>query len=132
MPGPQRHRVLVLEDEWIIAEQIETALEEAGYEVVGPVGRMDAALALLKGQAVDAAVLDINVHGDRSFRAAVKLAQAEIPFVFLSGYAETALPAELSDRPLMQKPVDAIALCRCIDALVRSPNRKTARAKPGC
>jgi two-component SAPR family response regulator len=111
---------LVLEDEWIIAEQIEAALEEAGYEVVGPVGRIDAAMALLRDQAVDAAVLDINVHGARSFPAAKTLARNEIPFVFLSGYAEAALPAELNSRPLMQKPVDVTALCRCVDGLLKA------------
>jgi two-component SAPR family response regulator len=119
MASPQRPRVLVLEDEWIIADQIESALKEAGYEVVGPVGRVDAAMALIKNLAAEAAVLDVNMHGDRSFRAATQLAHDKIPFVFLSGYAETVLPPDLKDRPLMQKPVDMAALCRCIDALLR-------------
>ncbi|HXV01187.1 MAG TPA: hypothetical protein VG166_11880 [Caulobacteraceae bacterium] len=111
----------MLEDEWVIADQIESALDEAGYEVVGPVGRVDAAMTLMKSQAVEAAVLDINMHGDRSFRAAVQLARDKIPFVFLSGYAATALPPDLKDRPLMQKPIDLAALCRCIDDLVTTP-----------
>jgi CheY-like chemotaxis protein len=114
----QRPNVLVLEDEWIIADQIETALEEAGYAVVGPVGRLDAALALLKTHTVDAAVLDINVHGDRSYRIARQLAQGEIPFVFMSGYARTELPETLRQRPLMQKPIDLLALCRCLKSLL--------------
>lgn len=121
MSALQRRRVLVLEDEWIIAEQIEAALEDGGYEVVGPVGRLDAAMVLMKGEAIDAAVLDINVHGDRSFRAAEQLARDSIPFVFLSGYSETALPSELRNRPLLQKPVDATALCRCVGALMLTP-----------
>jgi DNA-binding response OmpR family regulator len=117
----QPPHILVLEDEWIIADQIEAALEDAGYAVVGPVGRVDAAMALLKRRPLDAAVLDINVHGDRSFRVARQLAQDAIPFVFLSGYAQTELPATLSQRPLMQKPIDLLALCRCIDALLAPP-----------
>jgi CheY-like chemotaxis protein len=113
-----RPHVLVLEDEWIIADQIEAALEDAGYAVVGPVGRVDAAMELLKSRPLDAAVLDINVHGDRSFRVARQLAQDAIPFVFLSGYERTQLPAALSKRPLMQKPVDLPALCRCVASLL--------------
>jgi CheY-like chemotaxis protein len=118
MAALRRPHVLVLEDEWIIADQIEAALEDAGYAVVGPVGRVDAAMALLKSRAVDAAVLDINVHGDRSFRVARKLAQDAIPFIFLSGYARTELPAALSKRPLMQKPIDLPVLCRYVASLL--------------
>jgi DNA-binding response OmpR family regulator len=120
MARRQRPHILVLEDEWIIADQIETALEEAGYAVVGPVGQVDAAMALLKSRPLDAAVLDINLHGDRSFRVARQLARDAIPFVFLSGYARTELPAALRERPLMQKPIDPLALCRHVKALLQS------------
>jgi CheY-like chemotaxis protein len=112
-----RH-VLVLEDEWIIADQIEAALEGAGYAVVGPVGRADAAMALAQSRPLDAAVLDINVHGDRSFRVARQLAQDGIPFIFLSGYPRAELPAALRERPLIQKPIDLPALCRCMESLL--------------
>jgi DNA-binding response OmpR family regulator len=83
--------VPVLEDEWLIAEQIETALADAGYEAVGHV---DQALALIKEGGLDGAVLDINVHGERSFRVAEQLARDATPFAFLSGReaAEGARP----------------------------------------
>ena len=67
---------------------------------------------------VDAAVLDVNLHGDRSFRIAEFLAGHQTPFVFLSGYSTTELPAALSKRPLMQKPFDSAALRQCVEALL--------------
>jgi CheY-like chemotaxis protein len=117
-PRPQ---VLVVEDEWIIAEQMESALIGAGYEVVGPVGRVEAAMAmLLQGHHLDAAVLDVNVHGQRSFGLAEQLAKDAIPFVFVTGYIETNLPAALRKRPLMQKPVDLPRLCQRLEALLQA------------
>jgi DNA-binding response OmpR family regulator len=113
-----RPLILVLEDEWLIAEQIEGALEAEGYAVLGPVGRVREALELLNGRAVDAAVLDINLHNERSFAVAEQLAHASIPFVFLSGYSDVELPHGFGDRPLIQKPVDADQLCRCVRSLV--------------
>jgi DNA-binding response OmpR family regulator len=113
-------RVLVLEDEWLIAEQIEAALNDAGFDIVGPVGRIEEAMALLSGDGIDAAVLDINVHGQRTFRVAERLAARSTPFVFLSGYSEVELPSSFSERPLMQKPIDPVALGHCVISLLRA------------
>lgn len=82
-------RVLVLEDEWMIADQVATALTSAGFDVVGPVGHVKQAFALLANASVDVAVLDINVHGERSFALAEQLAQTGTPFVFPSGYSQS-------------------------------------------
>jgi len=108
----------VVEDEWIIAEQIATVLEDSGYEVIGPVGRVKEALALLERGRIDAALIDMNVHGDRSFEFAGALVAASIPFAFLSGYTAAEVPSWLRDRPLMQKPVDASAVRFCVAALI--------------
>lgn len=116
MDSLRRPRVLVLEDEWVIAAQIETALTAAGFEVVGPVGRIDSAMTLLRDNAPAAAVLDINVHGELSFSVARWLARASVPFIFLSGYAAADLPDDMKTRTLLQKPVDAIDLCREVRA----------------
>ncbi len=118
MPDAGRLQVLVLEDEWLIADQISSALVEAGYDVLGPVGRIDDALELVAHGHVDAAVLDINLHNDRSFRLAEELCRKAIPFAFLSGYSQGDLPPEFVDRPLMQKPVDAPGVRRCLGSLL--------------
>ena len=117
---PDQPRVLVLEDEWLIAEQIEVALSGAGFHVLGPVGRIDAAMTLLGREGVDVGVLDINVHGQRTFRVAERMADRSIPFVFLSGYSSVELPPAFTNRPLMQKPLDSAALVRCVGSLVSS------------
>ncbi|MEH6676557.1 response regulator [Phenylobacterium sp.] len=114
----RRAKVLVLEDEWLIAEQIGTAITGAGYEIVGPVGRVRQAMDLLEREAVDLAVLDINVHEDRSFEVAGRLAAKATPFVFLSGYSDLEIPCGFSDRPLLQKPVDPDNLCRLLGRLL--------------
>ena len=123
MADGHRPRVLVLEDEWVIAELIQDALEEAGFEVVGPAGRISQALALLENQKCDAAVLDMNLHGEHSFRVAEELAARSTPFVFVSGYSTAVLPPAFIDRPLMQKPVETTALCRCIATLLADAHR---------
>ncbi|HEX3917438.1 MAG TPA: response regulator [Caulobacteraceae bacterium] len=118
METARRPLVLIVEDEWLIADQIEQAMSAAGYDVLGPVGRVRAALALLAASHVDAALLDINVHGERSFAVAEKLVEAATPFIFLSGYSNVELPEAFSRRPLMQKPVDVTRLCLCLQSLL--------------
>jgi DNA-binding response OmpR family regulator len=108
----------VVEDEWVIADQIAGALEEAGYDVVGPVGRLREALALLGGPSIDAALIDINVNGDRSFGLAAELSRLAIPFAFLSGYSSADLPSGLAQIPLLQKPVDTSRLRSCVESLL--------------
>ena len=119
-PYVANRRVLVVEDEWLIAEQITTALEEAGYEVVGPVGRLGQALALLDGTPIDVAVIDVNVHEDRSFSLAAELSRLAIPFAFLSGYSSGDLPSRFSQTPLLQKPVNAERLRSCVGHLLKT------------
>ena len=114
----RRPLVLVLEDEWLIADEIELALRAAGCDVLGPVGRVCDAMELLTFQAVDAAVLDINLHGQRSFVIAEQLQQAATPFVFLSGYSGVELPEHLSHHLLMQKPFDLERLCQCVNSMI--------------
>jgi DNA-binding response OmpR family regulator len=118
MPSGRRPVVLVLEDEWLIADEIESALRAAGFDVVGPVGRFGDAIDLLAARPVDVAVLDINLHGERSFVVAEQLAQNATPFMFLSGYSGVVLPESLRHRPLLQKPFDAERLCHVVTSLI--------------
>jgi DNA-binding LytR/AlgR family response regulator len=75
-------------------------------------------MELLASQTVDVAVLDISLHGERSFVVAEQLARSATPFVFLSGYSNIELPENLRDRPLMQKPFNVGRLCSCVNMLV--------------
>jgi DNA-binding response OmpR family regulator len=118
VPVVPHPRILVVEDEWIIADQIAGALEEAGYDVVGPIGRLREAMALLADTSINAAIIDINVHGDRSFDLAAELGRLAIPYALLSGYSRGDLPFSLSLAPLLQKPVDAAKLRSCVEGLL--------------
>jgi DNA-binding response OmpR family regulator len=120
MASGHRPLILVLEDEWMIASLIQAALEDAGFEVIGPVGRIGEALALMQRERCDAAVLDINVHGERSFSVAKRLSEMATPFVFMSGYSAAELPAGFRETPLLEKPLDLGALCRRISALLEN------------
>lgn len=84
-------RILVVEDEPLVAMLLEDMLLELGAYVVGPVGQVRDALALLNGEPVDAAVLDVNLGQERSDAIAVKLEAIGTPFVFATGYGPDCL-----------------------------------------
>src|SRR5690606_40064815 len=81
-------RVLIVEDAVLLALELETALSEAGAEVVGPAYELEEALALLD-RPIDAAVLDANLNGRSVSPVAEALAARKVPFVFATGYGET-------------------------------------------
>lgn len=88
-------RVLVVEDEALIAEMLNDAFTGAGAHVVGPVHTLEDAMAALAGgcPGLDAAVLDVNLVGVMSFPAAVELEKCGVPFIFATGYAaQTGFP----------------------------------------
>src|SRR5690606_11040755 len=98
-------RVLVVEDESLVAMLIETILVDLGCEVVGPVANLDEAVALIRSDArIDLALLDVNVAGQPVFPAAEALEARGTPFVFAWGYGAGGLPDRWRDRPTLQKP----------------------------
>jgi CheY-like chemotaxis protein len=112
-------RVLIVEDEYLIAADLAKSLEELGAEVVGPVPSCEQALALIKQEPrVDAAVLDINLGADRAYPVADALRQARIPFVFASGYDAIVVPSAYADVPRHQKPIDHVGLARSLGARI--------------
>lgn len=104
MTGLAGRRVLVVEDEMLIAMAIEETLQGLGCVVVGPVGKVDDALRLANDEALDAAVLDVTIRGGRVYPVAERLIARGVPFVLASGYGEWILPENLRDRPRLTKP----------------------------
>ncbi len=102
--GLANRRILVVEDEVLIAMQIEEILLDLGCVVVGAVGRLDAALELAADQALDAAILDVNILGGLVYPVAERLSARGIPFMLASGYSNWALPEPLRDLPRLMKP----------------------------
>jgi CheY-like chemotaxis protein len=97
-------RVLVVEDEAMVAMLIEDILLDLGCVVLGPAPSVDAALKLLDEGTVDAAVLDINLSGEMVFPVADALEGQGVPFVFSTGYGMAGLEGRHLDRPVLQKP----------------------------
>ena len=108
--GAGRHasglRVLLVEDENLVALLLEDMLAELGHTVVGPVARLDKALEIAQLEAFDVAILDVNINGEEAYPIAEALAARGIPFVFSTGYGKQSLRAPYSDRPALQKPFE--------------------------
>jgi CheY-like chemotaxis protein len=98
--------VLIMEDEYYQAEDAREALEEAGAVVVGPCRDEAEALDLVDGRRADCAVVDINLGGGPSFRAARALLERGLRIVFVTGYEKDVIPDDLQYLPCLQKPVD--------------------------
>jgi two-component sensor histidine kinase/CheY-like chemotaxis protein len=99
-------RILVVEDEALIAGHIESLLVAQGCLVSGPVPGLDGALALARSEPLDAAVLDIDLSGSRSEAVANALGERAIPLIVLTGYADSGLSAAFHGAPVVAKPFD--------------------------
>jgi CheY-like chemotaxis protein len=108
-------RILVVEDEYLIAVDLSEALEELGAEVVGPVANVTAALAEIeKVDALDGATLDVTLGQEKSFEVAAALRTRGVPFVFLTGYSDRGVPDQYRDVPTCEKPFDVQTLLKAI------------------
>jgi DNA-binding response OmpR family regulator len=107
---PERPRILVLEDEPLIALDLAATLAEAGWEVIGPAGSLAAAEALLGAGDPDLACLDLNIGSETSHDLARALLARGVPVVFISGRDARALPQDLREVPVLGKPVRTSAL----------------------
>ena len=97
-------RILVVEDEALVAMLIEDILSDAGATVVGPAARVARALDLLREGDVDAALLDVNLAGEMTTAVAEELRRRGIPFAFATGYGVAGVPEGFAGQPLLQKP----------------------------
>jgi DNA-binding response OmpR family regulator len=118
-------RVLVVEDEFLVATLIEDVLESAGCLVSGPIPRVAEALDAVDHETYDVAVLDVNLGGDRVDPVADALRRRNVPFMFVTGYTENALPGGFADRPRLCKPfrIGELlgTLCRLVKSSVSKP-----------
>ena len=103
-PGFDGLRVLLVEDEMLVAMIIEDMLAEMGCSVIGPAARVAEALILIDRETFDIAVLDVNVAGDVVTPVAEVLEQRGVPFVFSTGYRARELPERFQKHTLVQKP----------------------------
>ena len=113
MPG---QRILIAEDESVIALELEAILETFGYKVIGPVRRVEEVLRHTLDGGCDGALLDVNLRGQQIFAILPKLQALGLPFIITSGYQDVAMfPVPFRTLPRVAKPVDEGELRRVCD-----------------
>jgi CheY-like chemotaxis protein len=111
-------RVLVVEDEFLIALMIEDMLTELGCAQVWQAGGVGDALAILRVRRPDAAVLDVNLAGEPAYPVAEQLDARTIPFIFTTGYGRQGMPDLWARRPIIQKPFTAEDLRAVLESVL--------------
>jgi DNA-binding response OmpR family regulator len=119
-PSLAGRRILIVEDEYYLADDLEQTLRGLGAEIAGPVGEVREALHILAGEgAIDGAVLDINLRNELIFPVARELRARAVPFVFTSGYDK--IPGgEFADVPLWEKPIDVTRMARWLANMIHT------------
>lgn len=111
-------RILIVEDEAVIAMLLEDQLEELGCVVVGAASSVADALAEIEREAIDAVVLDLNLRGEHSYPIAEALTAQGTPYLFITGYGSQGLDPEYQDKPVLQKPFNSSALQQALAGLL--------------
>jgi two-component SAPR family response regulator len=109
----QKLRVLIVEDEIVVALFLEDVLAEFDYDVAGVVSHLDDAMA--RETDYDIALLDVHINGRNVFDFADLLAGRAIPFIFATGYGERGIPERHRSRPVLQKPYQPADLRRVLE-----------------
>jgi CheY-like chemotaxis protein len=111
--------ILVVEDEMLVLLNVEDMLADLGCKSVSAAANVDQALALIDAQAFDAAMLDVNLDGRKSYAVADALAARGVPFVFSTGYSSDTLDEGYRDRPVLGKPYCDAQLAEALTRLLR-------------
>jgi len=112
-------RVLVIEDEYFLADDIARALTALGARVVGPYGDLAEATGVVdRDIAIDAAIMDINLRNDMVFPLARLLRSRKVPLVFTTGYDRNSIEPEFHDVQLWGKPLDLNAMTRELTSML--------------
>lgn len=118
----QGARVLIVEDEYFIADDLARALRSCGATPVGPAGTVEQASYLLETESVDATILDLNLHGEMAFSLAEVLARERMPCLIISGYAGESLPNSVKSMPRLEKPVSPRHAMSCLSQQLNRSN----------
>lgn len=115
-------RILIVEDDALVALNLQEFVESLGCTVVGPAGRLGEALRTLEREEIDGAMLDINLHGELVYPLAERLAERKIPMLFCSGYAFTSIvPERFAHYRQVAKP--------CVEHTLRTAMMETFTAR---
>lgn len=118
--------VLVVEDDFLVGQDLRSVLEAAGARAVGPVDDIARACAVARTEDIDGALLDVRMWDQTAAPVAVELAQRDIPFIVISGYSEQEVPPAMRGAAYLAKPVQRMELVRLAQALfarAKTPTR---------
>ena len=120
-PGPLAgRRVLVVEDEYFLADDIVRTLTALGARVVGPYGDLQEATNIVdRDIAIDAAIVDVNLRNEMAFPLARVLRSRKVPLVFTTGYDKSSIESEFHDVRLLGKPLDMSAMARELTNMIK-------------
>jgi DNA-binding response OmpR family regulator len=111
--------VLIVEDEYFLADDLKQTLAKLGMEILGPVPTLRDGLRTIEAaEHIDCAVLDVNLRDESVFAISAALRERNIPFLFVTGYGSAQIPPEYRAAPRLEKPVEPGALVTAIGALI--------------
>jgi CheY-like chemotaxis protein len=105
-------RILIVEDDFVVALDMSEIIAELGGTVIGPVGQLAEGLALAETEGLSGAILDINLGGENSFALADRLLARGVPVIFATGYESTMVPKRFAAIPKLSKPFGCLAVER--------------------
>ena len=123
MPNKRTARILIVEDEPIIALNLEDVLIDAGFQIAGVAGKLEKALALIESCACDAAIVDANLAGVSASPVAIALAARGLPFIIMSGYSPEQLQSVFPGALFVQKPCRPELLIHTLTTLLLDRER---------
>ena len=112
-------RILVVEDTLMLTELLVDQLEDCGCRIIGPAAHLKRGVALAQSETIDGALLDVNLNGERCFPIAEVLTAREIPFAFLTGYGDAAIPPKFRGIPRLTKPYSSNDLMQLLERQFR-------------
>lgn len=122
-------RIMVVEDELLVAMLIEDVLADEECRIVGPFMTLSDALAAARIEVIDIALLDVNLHGQKVYPVAEVLAIRNIPFLFLTGYGRDAIPDDHPDWRVCSKPFRPNDLTEILAEIVREHQDFTTKPR---
>ena len=112
-------RVLIAEDEYMLADDLRMELEDIGAVILGPVGTLKDIIALIeREEVIDGVILDVNLRGEMVFPAADLLLERQVPFVFTTGYDASTIPPRYSHIIRCEKPVNIRLVTQALGRLI--------------
>ncbi|WP_376092775.1 response regulator [Roseomonas sp. CCTCC AB2023176] len=123
-------RILVAEDEYFIADEIAEALADAGAEVAGPMATVAEALHAAQDEALDGAILDVNLSGRMVWPVVDVLAARGVPVVLATGYDAGVIPPAHAHLPRCEKPAEAHEVARALATSIAAAGERRARGQP--